>query len=381
MCIRDSRVTDAVKQAPNVWLVTYQISGSTVAGTQTSAIFTFTLTHNGGTDFSRQITGTGSFAATGTCNVWGLADPAPGTQMQMGCNVERQMGEGGSKFLPVYVGASKTVRISLLNSTDYGKTYKLIQNGVEVASQYVAPHSGGIYEITVPSDAEVRVVESVEGLQHDGPSWVEVPGSTTEVKSPPGSPILNPQSPVTPPPAPAVIPESPDVPNKQPNGGGSGSWNPAQGTNTSDVLTGSVYREGIEKILAKMGTGGAGVGDGLTNDTFNRAMTDTQGKTEEEAPKMPGEEGGPQGNLHMNSGQVVGLLAKLPPQPSISAPGTTSTFVMDTSLPGVGGTYNFGFDLSRWATPISIFRAFIASLLTLGYFYLAVKEIRNAFAG
>ncbi len=81
-----------------------------------------------------------------------------------------------------------------------------------------------------------------------------------------------------------------------------------------------------------------------------------------------------------NSGDVLGLGDLLPSMPSVSAPTSAeTTFSVNIQIPGTSPV-RLDFDLANYSGPISMFRGILAAALTLIFFFLAVKTIREAFA-
>lgn len=286
-------------------------------------------------------------------------------------------------------------RCSVMNSTDWPKSYRLMQNNIEVGYFIVGAHSGTIAEFELDSPAPVYLLERAEGLQYDGTVWIVKGGAVMALNT------NGPYEPVRGSPPTVGIPESP-APVLPPANGGtasgdtgtwsdkSGAGNGAAGAPQIDQLTNTTFREGVDKILQKIGTGGGGGdGDGLTNANFNEKMADLMEKEaiwrekileEEMVPSVEQEEDPDPNRGKASAASVTGLGQKLPTMPVITVPTSQSSFSVNFAIPGIG-TKTVVVDLTGYSVPIDIFRAIVTGCIAIAFFFMATKAIRDAFAG
>lgn len=80
-----------------------------------------------------------------------------------------------------------------------------------------------------------------------------------------------------------------------------------------------------------------------------------------------------------NSSDVLALGELMPEMPSITSPGTQTSFSCVISIPHLSSVH-LSFDLTKYSVPIAIFRGIMSAALTLTFFFVVVRTIREAFA-
>lgn len=175
---------------------------------------------------------------------------------------------GGSWELKGAVGYTKTaappppsckVTVALRNDRDVTTNYRLKQNGTVVGSIAVAPGAGVIQTFNVQCDIAVTVEEFIEGLSQDGEgNWVAVEGGVTVKSVGTVTPVSVPSG--EPDPAPTTVPQSTEIPktvSPTPAPVYRPVWKPrapaTDPANQTDLLTNTVFREGIEKLKEDTG--------------------------------------------------------------------------------------------------------------------------------
>lgn len=262
--------------------------------------------------------------------------------------------------LTVDVATENKVRISLpINKSDKAKTYKLIQDGVELGTVVLEPGQGLLQTFTVPAGTEITVVELIEDMEQDGPVWVESPGTVTEVPVGTATPTAVPTGGADPAPTNInpgdVQPQNTTTPatDKQ-------VWTPtATVTSGTSDFTVKAYREGVDKIVAAI--------NGDTTATNPDITT-------------------PAALWNPDTSVTTDALGKLPAPPVITPPAALSALSVTLSLPKIGGTLTskvISVDFSEYpyATPIAVFRAICLACMAGWFFYISFNAIRSAFAG
>ena len=147
---------------------------------------------------------------------------------------------------------TKKVRIALSNTSDRTVNYQVLQDGEVIGTIVLAPGQSSINTITVPRDSDVQVVAKVNDLFRDGDVWTVVPGAVYDAgtvatvkphignSTPPTVPVPEPD-----------IPKNPNPPNSNTKNKGAPVWQTPEPVNDpaaqKDLLTNSVYREGVSK--------------------------------------------------------------------------------------------------------------------------------------
>jgi hypothetical protein len=150
----------------------------------------------------------------------------------------------------IQVGAAEQwkVTVSLQNTRDRPVTYRLMQGGNAVGEVTLQPGEGLIQTFTVPEGTEVTVLERVTGLELQGETWVAVDGAVTTKQVGTVTPTNVPSGGTNPDPVP--VQPSPEIPtNTQTTATAARPvWRSSGTSMPEDLLTNTVYREGIEKI-------------------------------------------------------------------------------------------------------------------------------------
>lgn len=263
------------------------------------------------------------------------------------------------------------VTLKLFNDRDYPVKYKLVQNGSVVGEITLGPRQGIIQQFTVPEGSDITVTSNVEGItQNDDGTWYEVPGAVTSV--PVGNPVTptNTGTGATPPIT--DIPPAPKLPSSNtstPSAPTRPVWKSTptnnDPANQTDLLTNTVFREGVEKITERL--------DGTAVNEVK--FTDPNTLT----PVM---------NNFNQPGQdpIAKGAAKLPTAPNFSSMASSSKVIIDFSIPTLtGGSIavhkEVDFAAYPYSGPVAIFRGACLVVLTLLFFLLSFYTVRSSFAG
>lgn len=147
----------------------------------------------------------------------------------------------------------RSVHLALTNPSDeHVVNFKVYQDGVLLGTIAVQPKTSKSEELSVPTGSEVQVFAELVGVTKDGPAWVEQEGAVTDlgrVNAEPNNAIIptgpGQTAPVTPIEAPKNLPTSVTPnPNKT-------VWKAPTGTATG--LDAGTYRQGVDKLEAKLG--------------------------------------------------------------------------------------------------------------------------------
>lgn len=196
------------------------------------------------------------------------------------------------------------VTVSLRNKRNVSVEYQLKQNGQVVGQVTLAPGQGLIQTFTVPAGTIVEVVERIPNLFRDGDVWVVTEGAVHTAVAGDVEPVLVPGS--APPPPAKEIPPAPGVPTDVKPTSGTPERQPVwverepnnDPSQQKDLLTNTVYREGVEKLLAAQAAGGVGeLADELAAirgaiEAGNDAADDARGAEKDAADAASGTLGG-----------------------------------------------------------------------------------------
>jgi hypothetical protein len=76
-----------------------------------------------------------------------------------------------------------------------------------------------------------------------------------------------------------------------------------------------------------------------------------------------------------------GVKSKLPSMPTITGPGQSDgRYSFSMPMPGVSRSYDFTVDMSQYSTGIMIFRTLVKAVMTVYFFFLSLKAVREAAA-
>jgi hypothetical protein len=358
------------------WNYSYTITGSSANGGTNATFFARKLDYSTGaiisTDPVVNQLGSGTKSGTGSVNAeagfyWVLqtyliwVDGQGQNQTQITGKIYIYPDNTSGTTAP-----GKKVTISLFNSKDIPVKYRVKQDGVVKGEYTLQPHTGLIQVVDVPSGSDVTVEALYEGVEWDGSAWVlqegavtvrsayPVPGTEAGLKpSPSGAPT-------------AVIKEPDDVPSAGPSSSTSSSnsesgsiWHADTASQTADLLTKQVYREGVDKIVRA-----------LNGDSVDPIPVPGAGTA-----------------IWQPTGEVnTKALGKLPTKPTFSGMTTVSAINVSLTIPKLhGGNIEFqkaiDFSQAPYAGPIAIFRTILLVLVTLVFFLATVYAVRGAFAG
>lgn len=235
-------------------------------------------------------------------------------------------------------------------------------------SEFVqAPGASGVIQvITVPNDgASYEVVSRVEGYEFVDGQWIVAEGAVKEQSVAPSTSTNDLPDGDAPPDltgsVTAVVPTDAPTTGVATESSGGGVWRSGSGTAAADALTNTVYREGIDKIIA------------LAKVTTAPTMHSG------DVPAPP--------KAAVNPLRKVGS-SKIPSAPSFftDAFPTNVSSISYTSQPiTVGGRTMPGktitYDLADHAVPVAAFRAICSGVLWVNFFFLVVWTVRGAGAG
>lgn len=284
-------------------------------------------------------------------------------------------------------GDERTFLLSYLNSQEYSVTLRVLDASDpnnEIGTVTLAPGQGILQQFDVPDEVTdlIVVTEAVDLLFSDG-AWVEVPGAVTEVaeNGPYPSEVIpegtQAQDEV-------AVPEPGNAPvtNNNFNEGDNIIWSQDNDTTTVTILDKSTFREGVDKLIDAVGSGGGSVNvDVDTGEIVDAIEAQTAELLDDsQAPSDPAaiDPIEPEEVIAME-GDLTNALGMLPDAPSIVSPGTVSTLALNMNL-GEAGTYSTTIDFSQYSGPITVFRNLLKAVLTIWFFFLIVKTIREAFA-
>ena len=312
---------------------------------------------------------TGTFTETRPATSWGMDGGRPFVGLAVGNSSGAFPGVNGKLYLDTPI---LPYQISLRNSSGATVKYEIRdQSGALLGEVTLQPGESVSAPVYSQAGGNVTVTRKSVTPSWDGfgiaPSSVMPEGGWPTTEVPPNTPVTVDQ------------PSSPDDVSMPPE------WDPTipQG----NALSQGVFLLGVDRIISAVrGSKGAGsTGVDLTPlVTEVKAIKDGLSDLPEDVPNWEEVDVGEPSDRPFKP--VVADVADVPglypvAAPVITPPGSSAVFNCTVSLPFIGGGYNFGFDLSAWAVPIGVFRAFVASVLVVFYFVAVVRVIRSAFSG
>lgn len=270
-----------------------------------------------------------------------------------------------------YQAATFKVTVSLRNNRDVPVRYRLMQGSTVLGEVTLQPGQALIQQFTTTSTEVVTVFEEVDDLSFDGTNWVIVEGAVTTKNVTPGSGIT-PVPSSTPTPTPTPITPSPDIPktvNPNPKPDYAPVWkNPTPNNNPTgqvDLLTNSVFREGVDKIGAALNSIDATLSEKDQTPTvaeFPQQFTETLAAT--------------------GATEVNALVAKLPTAPQVlpSNIGSSSHFQFTLKFPPLTQTFAVDVDMAPYSAAISFIRGLMKACLSILFFFLVVNTLKKAVA-
>jgi hypothetical protein len=275
---------------------------------------------------------------------------------------------------------TKKVTVSLFNSRDYPVSYKLMggsplaQIGSTVTLQ---PHTGLIQTFQLPpgiDESTLQVVSIIEGYDFTDGQWTVEEGAVkTEVVK---SGITASQ---TPPVASddVVIPVA--EPSQAPSGAvptattGTSVWRADAPATSPELLTKSVYREGVDKVAVRIDKTNTKI-DALAGHAKKSAdQADRQKQIDDDAPTM--QEMGTQGQAAASAVQSAFDGAGVPSSASAKVPASINAPDFSVSMPAKFGGATF--DLDPFQS--SRFAAICAWVKAAFLWLLGVYCFRDAF--
>ena len=250
------------------------------------------------------------------------------------------------------------------NNSGVTITYKLMKTlgGVtSMHSQFVQAPGGSavIQTILVPNDgATYEVVSRIEGYEFTDGQWVVAEGAVKEQSvSPPTSADDLPDADAPPSQTGPISATTPtEAPSSGPATATSGGTVWRSGGAAADALTNAVYREGVDKITIAI------EGSPVVAKSFDSAPQPEHVTSVQAAP-------------------VVALVTKLPTAPVVTEPGSESQFSVTFPIPGLAQPKTIAVDFADYSVSIAIFKTVVRAALSLWFFFLSVRAIREAFAG
>ena len=328
--------------------------------------------------------GTASFSKTQSVAVKG-SFPFSGngigavTATLVGGRLQATMSGTGGLTKTIYFDGNYTYSTSYKNTHAYPVYLDFQQDGQSIANVMVAANQTANLSIPTGSHSAVQTHEQQPQFASDNEgNLIQTGGNVDNAIGSPVPPTLTVTSP-SPTPIPLTA-TSTDATSGISGANGPVSWTASQGGSTLD---GELFRAGVNKIVAALAnTSGSGGGTTIdltaTNAKLDTLHTDLTGT----APTIVAADSSAPGTSDQtvfSSSSVIGLPDHvLPTAPTIVSPGSTSTFALSFTFKGIG--FDFGFDLSRYATQIGVFKTLVRAVLAVWFFFLVVKAVRDAAA-
>ncbi|CAK0752101.1 membrane hypothetical protein [Gammaproteobacteria bacterium] len=175
-------------------------------------------------------------------------------------------------------GSEVKIRVAYRNTSDYAKELMLMRNGVAVGQPFiVAAGQSFIQTLEHLEPGEYSIVEQVRGFvkasDEAGGTWSVSQNAVTVVRTTPvPAEAVTPQSGGSGPMVNIVPADAPNIPTSAATGGG--VWRVAGGNVTTDGLTNSVFREGVDKITANQAKQLAAAAATEAREAANQAESD-----------------------------------------------------------------------------------------------------------
>jgi len=233
---------------------------------------------------------------------------------------------------------------------------------------------GESYIATIAADGtkiqDVEVVYTVEGVDFTDGQWIVSEGAVTAVKGVDVSgsvgqlasiPVEDTVTPPQPNDVPSSVPVTPPAtPQTSP---GTTLWKSTTDSLPADLLTKSVYREGVDKTVEKL-------------DAIKKAIEGTAVSPQNLDSSAP-EGWAPSAK----KSDVLAAVAKLPQAPAVTMPGEASTaFALSFVPPGMSAPVTMNVDFTDYSGPISVFKGIVRGVLAIWFFFITIRAIREAFA-
>lgn len=211
-----------------------------------------------------------------------------------------------------------------------------------------------------------KLNDVAEGQQGQSVNWISSQNQQGQAGT---TPTPNPASPVP-------SGGTPQTANGTPATGTStgGRGNPLTFGQTGGAAT--AVDKGVAETVYGVGTVANGLLEAIRQNTEKsaKALTDTPPATEAPAMAEPENKG------KWDAVQVQGLPSKiLPKMPEVTMPGEQTQFTVPIQVPHIG-TFTATVDLSKYSTPINLFKLIVRGALALWFFFMSVKAVKEAFA-
>jgi hypothetical protein len=280
------------------------------------------------------------------------------------------------------------VTVKLFNSKNYAVRYKLLQGSTTLGETSLGPNSGLIQSFVTTSPDAITVLELVDGLNYDGAHWVAVEGAVYSSPVATATPTLVPRA--TDPVSETVVPENVNLPDNispSPAPATAPVWKPKAPSapvvfpsttpnndpaGQVDLVTNAVFKAGVQGLADAID---GGVRDETFRDGVDKIVSEMKGATIE----APAEIVAPVEVDLGESSVATQLLGKLPTAPTVETPGSVTQFSAVVTVPGLQQEFELAFNLQDYPS-VSVFRALVLAALSLSFFFLTLKAVKEAFA-
>lgn len=341
-------------------------------------------------------------AAYNTTNVWVLY-PSSGSEYLIQLLVNWGDGWVGVGDPYVLTGTAPDYVVSVdipANTTDAPVQYTVTQGGVQIGSLTLQPGDPATrFNVHTASSGTTTVGQVVPAVHLDAEGFLVSGGSMT-VNTLDVNPVPSGTTPSTVPvmPAPSVSEATARTGSTSTNGDGTrGVW---RADSATSGLSDSVYKEGVDAQLSLLSViAGASARSAASVDSLKASVDATRGAVNQVAVSVgqlnqsvtgdglsvdaaPAVDVPAAVDLHSDT-LASSLISKLPAAPQIQLPQPSATFSATLKLPtGQGAaTSDYTVTVDPDAYPgVSIFRAICLAVLTLTFFFLVLRAVKEAFA-
>jgi len=268
------------------------------------------------------------------------------------------------------------ITVKLNNTRGVPVKYKLMKGTEQQGSTLtLAPGESMTQSISgIECGADYKVISQIEGYEFTDGQWLVEEGAvSTETRVDPVDEdmVVDEDAPVTPDNT-VVVPEPENGPGAPANDGQGGTaWHPDSESLPADLLTKSVYREGVDKITDRLDEINKNLKK-LSDDAEIPEMADDTGTA-------PSKTGDPQPRA------TAGMLGTAPTFFTGSFPTSESSFsFISPSIAALGVTFpsvDFTVDLAPHASVITVFRALLSYATWVLFYFLILATIKGATAG
>ena len=211
-----------------------------------------------GTDFTTSLYVNGEYVSGGFVPSFVFGVPPAGATGGL-LKLAGNLGTSDEKAVTfINAGPSPKNKVAITipaNNSAYPVEYALVQDGVEVGTLVQLPGaSARIFSQEVPAGSSVSVVARVQDVAFTDGQWIEQPGVVTPLNPNPVATVTPSEVPSggpDPEAQPVDTPETPSGPQPDTPSPTKPVWSGNSGSQT-DLLTNTVYREGVTKIWEKL---------------------------------------------------------------------------------------------------------------------------------